>query len=310
MATAAPAPVDHHPQQAQQNQPKAQGAKSQEASIAADGVHDAIDLTSVCPSSSAVSCQFATPAVSNVFTPPAAGLVLVPEPPGSTAAPQSGINEMLQSSTQSTDQVEQGEWWDADFVGSSTVPEPLQDLDILQTMPAEISTSPVTAPERIDVSSQLQAPESVLAPSSVFSSCLSSGFEDVAAQPVVAKKRRGSSVSNREAEAANNLQTEPSSDPQACSSALAQSSVFSSGPSSEPSDIAAREALAKELRAELRREKNRAAARRSNKRNKAMREIIKGELKSERARIPMLRKKEMMLRKENLTLRRVLAELS
>lgn len=67
-------------------------------------------------------------------------------------------------------------------------------------------------------------------------------------------------------------------------------------------------AISKERKVELRREKNRAAARRSNEKAKLLRQFLKKEIESNRAKIPMLREKEMLLRRENLALRRVFVD--
>lgn len=93
-----------------------------------------------------------------------------------------------------------------------------------------------------------------------------------------------------------------SSDLQKFDLAAVQPEVNSGNSSGHCNDVEQHPVL-RERKAELRREKNRESARRSNKRNRERREILKSELKAERAKLPLLRKKEMELRKENLTLR-------
>lgn len=61
------------------------------------------------------------------------------------------------------------------------------------------------------------------------------------------------------------------------------------------------------LRAQLRRERNREAARKSNKKRKQKRDTLVSELERSRGKIGMLREKEVLLRQENLRLRKMAA---
>lgn len=67
-------------------------------------------------------------------------------------------------------------------------------------------------------------------------------------------------------------------------------------------------AAERERRAAVRREKNRAAARRSNLKRREIRDQVRNELSKERAKIPRLLKRELCLRRDNLDLRKKLAE--
>lgn len=68
--------------------------------------------------------------------------------------------------------------------------------------------------------------------------------------------------------------------------------------------------VAKQLKAQRRRERNRACAQRSNQRAKASRDRLVTNLKGCKEQVEVLRAKEMELRKENLKLRKSVAELS
>lgn len=67
------------------------------------------------------------------------------------------------------------------------------------------------------------------------------------------------------------------------------------------------ESQVRRLKAELRREKNRAAAQRSNMKKKAILDALKHDLETSREKADLLRSKELLLRRENLSLKKQLA---